>query len=116
MVKIHWLGAGLSAIPGLIMLIENGHSLVVYNRTVEKAVEALTGIQGDYEIIPFSLESIKEHAKAGDIIVSMLPGNFHVPVAELSLSIGAHFVSSSYISDEMKSLNEESLKKEFMSC
>jgi saccharopine dehydrogenase (NADP+, L-glutamate forming) len=41
----------------------------------------------------------------------MLPGNFHVPVAELSLSLGAHFVSSSYISDEMKSLNEESLKK-----
>ena len=111
MVKIHWLGTGLSAIPGLIMLIENGHSVVVYNRTVEKAVEALTGIQGDFEIIPFSLESIKEHAKAGDVIVSMLPGNFHVPVAELSLSIGAHFVSSSYISDEMKSLNEESLKK-----
>ena len=111
MVKIHWLGTGLSAIPGLIMLIENGHSVVVYNRTVEKAVEALTGIQGDFEIIPFSLESIKEHAKAGDIIVSMLPGNFHVAVAELSLSIGAHFVSSSYISDEMKSLDEESLKK-----
>ena len=65
MVKIHWLGTGLSAIPGLIMLIENGHSVVVYNRTVEKAVEALTGIQGDFEIIPFSLESIKEHAKAG---------------------------------------------------
>ena len=55
MVKIHWLGTGLSAIPGLIMLIENGHSVVVYYRTVEKAVEALTGIQGDIEIIPISL-------------------------------------------------------------
>ena len=62
MVKIHWLGTGLSAIPGLIMLIENGHSVVVYNRTVEKAAEALSGIKGDYEIIPFSLESIKVHA------------------------------------------------------
>ena len=49
MVKIHWLGTGLSAIPGLIMLIENGHSVVVYNRTVEKAVEALTGIHGDFD-------------------------------------------------------------------
>ena len=41
MVNIHWLGTGLSAIPGLKMLIENGHSVIVYNRTVEKALEAL---------------------------------------------------------------------------
>ena len=30
MANIHWLGTGLSAIPGLKMLIENGHSVVVY--------------------------------------------------------------------------------------
>ena len=111
MSKIHWLGAGLSAIPGLKMLIENDHSVIVYNRTVKKASDALLGVKGNYQIVEFSLEAIKKNATAGDVIVSMLPGNFHVPVAELSLSLGAHFVSSSYISDEMKSLNEESLKK-----
>ena len=41
----------------------------------------------------------------------MLPGNFHVPVAELSLSLGAHFVSSSYISDEMRNLNNSAIEK-----
>ena len=111
MSKIHWLGTGLSAIPGLKMLIENGHSVIVYNRTVEKAREALIGIEGDYRIVEFSLEALEQNAIAEDVVVSMLPGNFHVPVAELSLSIGAHFVSSSYISDEMKALNERSLKK-----
>ena len=111
MSKIHWLGTGLSAIPGLKMLIENDHSVIVYNRTVEKASEALLGIKGDYQIVEFSLEAIKQNAIAGDVVVSMLPGNFHVPVAELSLSLGAHFVSSSYISDEMKILHEESLNK-----
>jgi saccharopine dehydrogenase-like NADP-dependent oxidoreductase len=111
MSKIHWLGTGLSAIPGLKSLIDKGHSVVVYNRTVEKAAEALSDIKGDYQIIEFSLKAIKAHAKAGDVIVSMLPGNFHVPVAELSLSIGAHFVSSSYISDEMKNLHESALDK-----
>ena len=111
MSKIHWLGAGLSAIPGLKMLIENDHSVIVYNRTVKKASDALLGVKGNYQIVEFSLEAIKKNAIAGDVIVSMLPGNFHVPVAELSLSLGAHFVSSSYISDEMKSLNEESIKK-----
>ena len=111
MSKIHWLGTGLSAIPGLKMLIENGHSVIVYNRTVEKAREALIGIEGDYRIVEFSLEALEQNAIAEDVVVSMLPGNFHVPVAELSLSIGAHFVSSSYISDEMKALHERSLKK-----
>lgn len=111
MSKIHWLGTGLSAIPGLKMLIENGHSVIVYNRTVEKAREALIGIEGDYRIVEFSLEALEQNAIAEDVVVSMLPGNFHVPVAVLSLSIGAHFVSSSYISDEMKALHDRSLKK-----
>ena len=33
MSKIHWLGTGLSAIPGLKMLIENGHSVIIYNKS-----------------------------------------------------------------------------------
>ena len=111
MAKIHWLGTGLSAIPGLIKLIEDGSSVIVYNRTVETAAQALSEIEGDYQIVPFSLKAIEKNAKAGDIVVSMLPGNFHVPVAELSLSLGAHFVSSSYISDEMRSLNNSAIEK-----
>ena len=47
MANIHWLGTGLSAIPGLKMLIENGYTVVVYNRTVNKAIEALSGANGD---------------------------------------------------------------------
>ena len=111
MAKIHWLGTGLSAIPGLIKLIEDGSSVIVYNRTVETAAQALSEIEGDYQIVPFSLKAIEKNAKAGDIVVSMLPGNFHVPVAELSLFLGAHFVSSSYISDEMRSLNNSAIEK-----
>mgnify|MGYP000884109144 FL=1 len=111
MPKIHWLGTGLSAIPGLRMLIENGHSVVVYNRTVDKAIEALSGVNGDYQVVPFSLEAVKKYTIAGDVVVSMLPGNFHVPVAELCLSMDVHFVSSSYISDEMRSLNDAAKEK-----
>ena len=111
MANIHWLGTGLSAIPGLKMLIENGHSVVVYNRTVERAFEALSGINGDYKVIPFSLKTVKQNVDSGDVVVSMLPGNFHVPVAELCLSMDAHFVSSSYISDEMRDLNSAALEK-----
>ncbi len=111
MPTIHWLGTGLSAIPGLKKLIENGHSVVVYNRTVDKAIEALSGVDGDYQAIPFSIEAVKKYASSGDVIVSMLPGNFHVPVAELCISIEAHFVSSSYISEEMRGLNSAAIEK-----
>ena len=111
MTNIHWLGTGLSAIPGLKMLIENGHSVLVYNRTVEKAIKALSDVKGDYQVFVFSLQSLEENVAAGDIVVSMLPGNFHVPVAELCLSLNAHFVSSSYISDEMRALNDAAKEK-----
>ena len=38
---IHWCGTGLSSAPGLRRLIEAGHKVVVWNRTVEKAREAV---------------------------------------------------------------------------
>ena len=111
MAKIHWLGTGLSAIPGLKMLIENSHYVLVYNRTVDKAIKALSNLKGDYQVVEFSLHSVEQNVTAGEIVVSMLPGNFHVPIAELCLSLNAHFVSSSYISDEMRALNSAAREK-----
>jgi saccharopine dehydrogenase (NADP+, L-glutamate forming) len=35
----------------------------------------------------------------------MLPGDWHVPLAELAISKGTHFVSSSYIAPEMRELD-----------
>jgi saccharopine dehydrogenase (NADP+, L-glutamate forming) len=35
----------------------------------------------------------------------MLPGDWHVPIAEAAIAAGAHFVSSSYISPEMRALD-----------
>lgn len=111
MTKIHWLGTGLSSIPGLRRLIIKGFTVIVYNRTLEKASQAMYSIKGDFRIVEFSFEAIEKNAEAGDIIVSMLPGDFHVPIAKLSLSIGAHFVSSSYISKEMQDLHLEAVGK-----
>ncbi|MFT5606666.1 MAG: saccharopine dehydrogenase-like NADP-dependent oxidoreductase [Parvicella sp.] len=107
MPTIHWAGTGLSAIPGLRRLIENGHTVVVYNRTLAKAHEALSGLEGRYKACEFSLETLRDNAKAGDVLVSMLPGDFHVPLAEIALSNNAHFVSSSYIADPMRELDAQ---------
>ena len=99
---IHWCGTGLSAIPGLRRLIEKGYETVVWNRTIEKAKKALGDITDN--IHAFDKHSIEKKLKPGDIIVSMLPGDWHVPLAELAISKKANFVSSSYIAPEMKKL------------
>lgn len=100
---IHWCGTGLSAIPGLRRLLENGHDVTVWNRTVAKAEEAVGDLTKN--IRPFSMEAVAEVVSAGDVVVSMLPADQHVPLAEMCLGKDAHFVSSSYIAPEMAALD-----------
>ena len=104
---VHWCGTGLSAIPGLRKLILDGNKVIVWNRTVRKAREALKGIE--VEICAFDIEDLEKKLNPKDIVVSMLPGDWHVPLAKLAISKKAHFVSSSYISPEMRKLNNAAL-------
>ena len=101
---IHWCGTGLSAIPGLRSLIADGHKITVWNRTVDKAREAVGDIAKD--IRAFDLDAVAEATEKGDVIVSMLPADWHVPLAKLAIAKGAHFVSSSYIAPEMRALDD----------
>lgn len=101
---IHWCGTGLSSIPGLRRLIEAGHPVTVWNRTVAKAQAEVGDLTKD--IRPFSLDALAGALKPGDIAVSMLPADQHVAIAKLCLEKGAHFVSSSYIAPEMRALDQ----------
>lgn len=101
---IHWCGTGLSAIPGLRKLIETGHEVTVWNRTVDKAREAVGDLTTRIEA--FDIDALAAKLAAGDIVVSMLPGDWHVPLAQLAIGKKAHFVSSSYIAPEMRALDE----------
>ncbi len=105
---IHWCGTGLSALPGLRRLIEAQYPVTVWNRTVEKAREALIDLT--YDVHKFDMEDLSEALAGGDIIVSMLPGEWHVKLAELAISKGANFVSSSYIAPEMQALDDAAKK------
>ena len=100
---IHWCGTGLSAVPGLRRLIEAGRDVQVWNRTAEKA-EAAVGDLTD-RIAVFDIDALAEALAPGDVVVSMLPGDWHVPLAERAIAAGAGFVSSSYISPEMRALD-----------
>jgi saccharopine dehydrogenase (NADP+, L-glutamate forming) len=100
---IHWCGTGLSAIPGLRKLITDGQDIIVWNRTIEKAVSAVGDITNS--IKEFDIYELETQLEKGDIVVSMLPGDWHVPIAKLCLKCQSHFVSSSYISPEMRELH-----------
>lgn len=100
---IHWCGTGLSAIPGLRRLISAGHDVTVWNRSRDKA-QAAVGDLTD-RIQTFDLPKVSDQLQPGDVVVSMLPGDWHVPLASAAISSGAHFVSSSYIAPEMRALH-----------
>ncbi len=102
---IHWCGTGLSAIPGLRRLIEDGHKVTVWNRTIDKARAEVGDLTDD--IRAFDIDALGAVLEQGDVIVSMLPGDWHVPLAELAISKRANFVSSSYIAPEMRALNDK---------
>jgi len=101
---IHWCGTGLSAIPGLRRLIEAGHDVTVWNRTTDKARDAVGDLTDD--IHAFDIDRLAGMLRKGDLVVSMLPGDWHVPLAELCIAHQAHFVSSSYIAPEMRALDD----------
>lgn len=45
-----------------------------------------------------------------DLVISMLPAHMHVPVAADCIALGKHMVTASYISEEMKALNQRAVK------
>ena len=106
MTTIHWCGTGLSSGPGLRRLLENGHKVVVWNRTVSKAQEVVGTLTKD--IRPYSLDALTAALAPGDIAISMLPADQHVAIAKACLAKGANFVSSSYIAPEMRALDPSS--------
>lgn len=115
MSRIHWLGAGLSTIPGIRRLANTDQPIIVWNRTLKKATEAIKGTvgqkNGSAEAATLDWDMLDATLDAGDVVVSMLPGDLHVKVAQMCIDAKAHFVSSSYLSPEMVVLNAAAVKQ-----
>ncbi|QYZ69510.1 saccharopine dehydrogenase family protein [Neotabrizicola shimadae] len=105
MTTIHWCGTGLSSGPGLRRLLERGHKVTVWNRSVDSARAAVGGLTQDVRL--YTLDALTAALEPGDIAVSMLPADHHVGIAKACLAKGANFVSSSYIAPEMRALDED---------
>lgn len=104
---IHWVGTGLSSIPGLRRLLGGKTPVTVWNRTVEKAEVAVGELTDD--IREFSSERLAAEVRPGDVVVSMLPADRHPALARMCVERRAHFVSPSYISPEMAALEQAAM-------
>ena len=112
MTHIHWLGAGLSSLPGIRRLASNNHKLTVWNRTLSKAEFSINHIQSDnISAKQLDLFQLASSLEAGDIVVSQLSANMHLEIANICLKKNCHFASSSYISQTLRDLDYQAKAK-----
>ena len=115
MQHIHWLGTGLSSIPGIRRLAKNYDNLTIWNRTLEKAEQSINHVnKNNVSAKSFDIVSLSNTLEAGDIVVSQLPANHHLSIAKLCLEKKCHFATSSYISPDMKTLDNDVKKSDLV--
>ncbi len=109
--NIHWLGAGLSSIPGIRRAANNGHNLTVWNRTISKAEHSINHINSpNVNAKKFDVTELENTVDKRDIIISQLSASMHIDIARLCLQKKCHFASTSYISPEIKYLDDQAKK------
>ncbi|MFW9801271.1 MAG: saccharopine dehydrogenase C-terminal domain-containing protein [Candidatus Thorarchaeota archaeon] len=110
MKKVLCLGAGLVARPYVQYLSNHGFHVVVASRTKSKAERLIEGCE-NAEAVAFNIKTdddlLDELTSQADLICSLLPYTYHVKAAKVAIKYKKAFCTTSYISDEMKALDEE---------
>ncbi|MGB7294948.1 MAG: saccharopine dehydrogenase C-terminal domain-containing protein [Candidatus Aminicenantales bacterium] len=113
MKKVLILGAGLVARPLVRYLLDQPEFQVeVASRTVSKAVKLIEGHPRGVakELNLKNEEALKNEIAAADLVISMVPYAFHPKVAEFCIGFKKQMVTTSYVSDAMKMLDQDARK------
>ncbi len=110
MKKVLVLGAGLVAKPLVKYLLDQPDFHVkVASRTVSKA-EKLVGDHPRGEAQPLNVDdttTLRNLISDADVVISMVPYIHHVTVAGLCIEYKKHMVTTSYVSEAMKKLDQK---------
>jgi saccharopine dehydrogenase (NADP+, L-glutamate forming) len=110
MKKVLVLGAGLVAKPLVRYLLDQpDFQVTVASRTVSKA-EKLVGDHPRGKALPLNVndkETLKNLISDADLTISMVPYAYHVTVANLCIELKKHMVTTSYVSQAMKELDQK---------
>lgn len=110
MKKVIILGAGLVTRPLVRYLLDHpDFEVEVASRTVSKAVKLIDNHpQGTASELNLKNEEfLREKISNADLVISMVPYSFHPKVAKYCLEFKKDMVTTSYVSEEMKNLDEE---------
>lgn len=112
MKRIVILGAGKSATVLIDFLLaeakERGWEIGVGDLDPELAKRKINGHPcGDaFAFDVHEASSRRERISGADLVISMVPAFLHAKIAEDCIALGVHFLSASYVGDEMRGLSE----------
>lgn len=107
------IGAGKSTSALINYLLQQAESEDLFLRIGDLDIENAQRACQDhpkcmaFELDVFQAQSREPAIQKADIVISMLPARYHIEVAKDCLKYGKNMVTASYISDEMKALDEE---------
>ncbi len=103
------LGAGMVSKPLINYLLKNNCKVKVACNTCDNALMIIQD-NPNGEVVDWEAddrEMLKSMVKESDIVVSLLPYRFHTGVASVCIEYRKHMVTTSYVSQEMKALDEK---------
>jgi saccharopine dehydrogenase (NADP+, L-glutamate forming) len=109
MKKVLILGAGMVVKPIAHYLLNNNIEVTIASRTKEKAEKVLEGYSNGKAVrwTVDELDQLNDLIKKHDLTVSLLPYTHHVTVAKKCIQFKKNMLTTSYVSGEMKALNEQ---------
>ncbi|MCT4699147.1 saccharopine dehydrogenase family protein [Tenacibaculum haliotis] len=111
------IGAGRSCSSLIKYLLDKSTSENLHLTIGDVSIENATSIINNHknataiELDVFNTAQRTEAVKKADIVISMLPARFHIEVAKDCINYNKHMVTASYVSDEMKALDEQAKTK-----
>jgi len=117
MEKVLVLGAGRSATSLIAYLLDQAEKfdwqIVVADYALQLAEEKVKQ-HPKGKAIAFNINDEQQRAdeiSRADVVISMLPARFHVIVAEACLNFSKHLITASYVSEDMKEMDEQAKEK-----
>ncbi len=114
------IGAGRSSVSLIDNLLNHasssGYRVKVADKNYDWAKEKVNhhpfGIAQSLDI--FNNEKRQKEIQEADIVISMLPARFHLMVAQDCLKFGKNLLTASYLSEELKEMDEEVKAKDLI--
>ena len=105
------LGAGRVARPCVQYLLRHSDfKIMVVDRDINNAKRAV-GDHSRAEAFKASrVEEFQTIISESDVVINLLPSSFEPKIAQLCIAAGKPMVGTNYVSEELRSLNQEAVK------